>query len=182
MLLRRLFSISVFLLVLAGAALFWSIRTYRIFTREELVAQVLCESAPAGAPHRFSIQWTPVENGQMGRSEKFAMTGDQWSVGGDFLKWDNWLIGLGLRHRHKPTRLSSRYWTASDERAKPRTAYDLNGGTSPPWRWVYRHGIRLPFVDAVYGTSAYMPARPGERWGVYVGQAGYLLRPLKERK
>lgn len=179
---RRLLALFLVLLIAAVAALLWSVQTYRILTREERVAQVICEPPPAGTEYTFVIQITSVENGRPGRSERFPMTGDQWAVGGDFLKWSPRLSLLGVRNRHRITRLGSRYWTASDEMNKPRTAYDLNGGSSPPWRWLHRHGIRLPFVDAVYGATAYTPVREGEVWGVYVGQTGYLLRPLKEKK
>lgn len=177
---RRLLSLVLLFLVLAAAALVWSVRTYRVFTREELVAQVVCEPPPSGVSYTFVIRFTPVEDGQLGRPEKFPMTGDQWAVGGDFLKWSPRLNLLGIQNRYKLSRLSSHYWTAADERSKSRTVYDLNGGTPAPWRWLYQCGIRLPFVDAVYGTTAYRPARPGEAWGVYVGLTGYLLRPLKK--
>lgn len=177
---RRLLGLSLILLTAAVAALLWSVQTYRVLTREEMVAQIVCEPPLAGTEYTFVIQMTPIENGQPGRSEKFPMAGDQWAVGGDFLKWSPRLNLLGIPNRYKLSRLSSRYWTAADERSKPRTVYDLNGGTPAPWRWLYRYGIRLPFVDAVYGNTAYLPARPGEAWGVYVGLTGYLLRPLKE--
>ena len=33
-------------------------------------------------------------------------------------------------------------------------------------RWATRTGVRLPFVDAIYGNAVYLPANPGSRWGV----------------
>ena len=100
---------------------------------------------------------------------------------GDILKWKPWLTFLGAKSLHKLNRLSSRYEKAADEMSQPRTAYDLNGGSTPPWRWLRRWGMKLPFVDAVYGNAAYVPARPGGQWGVYVTHSGYLIRPLRDR-
>jgi hypothetical protein len=69
--------------------------------------------------------------------------------------------------------------TAADELKRPRSAYDLNGGTDFLWRWLYRFGGRLPLVEAVYGNAAYTFAEPGTQWGVYVTLSGYLVKPLK---
>ena len=178
---KTLLRLTAVLAVVACLVIWASLRSFRVFLEEDLVAVVRCETAPDGVSYSFLIQVTPVVDGRPLQSEKFPMIGDQWAVGGDFLKWHSWLNLMGLRNRHKLTRLSSRYWTALDEMYKPRIAYDLNGGSFPPWRWLYRYGIQLPFVDAVYSTTAYVPARPGEQWGVYVGQTGYLLRPLERR-
>ncbi len=106
------------------------------------------------------------------------MSADQWSAGGEILKWRPWLTFLGVKSCHKLTRLSSRYETAKEEMSQPRFAYDLNGGTTLLWHWLHRWGTWLPFVDAVYGNSVYVPALPGGRWGVYVTHSGYLVRPL----
>ena len=62
---------------------------------------------------------------------------------------------------------------------QPRSAYDLNGGTDFLWRWLYRYGRWIPFVEAVYGNAAYTMAQPGAQWGIYVTLSGYLVKPLK---
>ncbi len=175
---RALIKALFFLALMAGVALFLSLRSYSAFTQEELVAVVQCEPAPAGASYGFLIEVRQMAGGVPGRREKFPMVGEQWSMGGDILKWKPWLVFLGAKSCHKLTRLSSRYGQARDEMEKPRAVYDLNGGSTPPWRWLTRWGVALPFVDAVYGNAVYVPVRPGRRWGVYVTHSGYLIRPL----
>ena len=176
--LKRL-SWLVLLLVAAGAvAALAGIRSYSAFTREELVAIVACEPAPAGSDHRFLLTVRQLKLGAPAREEKFPMQGEQWMIGGDILKWPPWLVFLGAQPCHKLTRLSSRYLAAGDELKRPRSAYDLNGGTPLVWRWLYRFGEELPLVDAVYGNAAYTDARPGGRWGVYVTHSGYLIRRM----
>jgi len=176
---RALIKALFFLAVVSSVALFLSLRSYSVFTREDLVAVVRCEPAPAGASYGFLIEVTQMAGGIPGRREEFPMRGDQWSIGGDILKWKPWLTFLGAKSCHKLTRLSSRYGQAKDEMEKPRAVYDLNGGSSPPWRWLYRWGGALPFVDAVYGNASYVPVLPGGRWGVHVAHSGYLIRPLR---
>lgn len=176
---RTLLRVTVLLAVLAGAGLWVSLRSFRVFLEEEMVAVVRCEAAPEGTGYRYLIEITQIEGRLPGRREKFPMSGDQWSAGGEILKWKPWLTFLGIKSCQKLTRLSSRYETAKDEMSQPRTAYDLNGGATAPWRWLQRWGARLPFVDAVYGTSVYVPARPGGQWGVYVTHSGYGVRPTR---
>ena len=144
------------------------------------MAVVRCEAAPpTTASQGFLIEITPVVKGLAGRPEKFPMVGDQWSVGGEILKWKPWLTFLGIKNLHKLTRLNSRYFLAKAEMNQPRAVYDLGGGTSASWKWLYRYGLHLPFVDAVYGNAAYVPVQPGGQWGVYVTFSGYLIRPIR---
>ena len=176
---RRLLWLILFLAAAAALAAFAGLRSYRAFTQEELVAAVECQAAPPGADHRFLLRIRPVARGAPGPEQSFPMQGEQWTLGGDILKWAPWLTALGARPAHKLTRLESRYLAAEEEATRPRSAYDLNGGTSPIWRWLHRFGPSLPLVDAVYGNAAYTDARPGGRWGVYVTPSGYLIRPLR---
>ena len=169
-------------LVLVAAAVFglWSsLRSYHVFAHEELAAVVWCEAGPEGSGHDFLLEVTPVSKGTPGRTEQFLMKGDQWMIGGAILKWRPWLAYLGARSCHKLTRLNSRYSSIEAERSEPRTVYDLNGGSGFLWCWAYRTGIRLPFVDAVYGNAVYLPARPRAQWSVYVTHSGYFVRPLE---
>lgn len=179
MTLRRLLWLVLLLAAAATLALFAGLRSFRAFTHEELVALVECELAPPGAGHRFVLKVRQVAGGVPGPEENYPMEGEQWMLGGDILKWAPWLTAMGIRPVHKLTRLDSRRLAAGQERDRPRTAYDLNGGSSQVWRWLHRFGPSLPLVDAVYGNAAYTDARPGGRWGVHVTHSGYLIRALR---
>lgn len=175
---KILFRITVLLALVACLSVWAALRSFRLFLEEELVAVVQCESAPPDAGYKFLLEVAQMEHGAPAGREKLPMNGDQWSIGGDFLKWKPWAVFLGAKPLHKLTRLSSRYDQAKDELEKPRSVYDLNGGTNLFWRCLRRWGIALPGVDAVYGSAAYVPMLPGGRWGVYVTHAGYLIRPF----
>lgn len=178
--LKNLFWLFVFFLTLAGIGLLMGLRSYRVFTHVELVAAVRCQTAGQGSPRGFVLWVVPVVKGMPHPAKRFPMQGDQWAIGGDFLKWYPWVNWFGVKNCHKLTRLSSRYLKAEDELNRPRTAYDLNGGTDLLWQCLYRVSQWIPFVEAVYGNSAYIPATPGQ-WGLYVTLSGYLLKPLKSR-
>ena len=167
------------LALVAACGFFLALRSFQVFTQEELVATVRCEAAPRDSSYRFLLEYTPVMKGIPGGSQKFSMGGDQWSIGGEILKWHPWVNLLGLKNCHRITRLSSRYITAEAELHQPRSAYDLNGGTARVWLFLYRWGRWLPLVEAVYGNAAYTLAQSGSRWGVYVTLSGYLVKLLR---
>ena len=179
-LIRRLLWIIFFLALILAAAVFAGARSYRIFTEEQRVADVECLPAPPGAGYRFLLKLRQVDQGIPGPVREFPMQGEQWALGGEILKWAPWLTAAGAKPVHKLTRLSSRYVLAGQENSAPRSAYDLNGGSSRIWLWLRRFGPSFPLVDAVYGNATYTDARPGGRWGVYATHSGYLIRPLSK--
>ena len=175
---RRFLWIAACLAFLTGLCALAALRSYHVLTREELVAVVRCEAAPKGVSATYLLLVAPVTNGVSGTPMAFSMTGDQWTLGGDILKWHPWVNLFGVRTCHKLTRLSSRYLKLEMEKKAPRSAYELNGGSDLFWGCLYRWGRRIPFVEAVYGSASYCMAEPGTRWGVYVTLSGYLLKPL----
>ena len=111
----------------------------------------------------------------------FELKGDQWTVEGHILKWNDGLNVLGVHTGYKMTRIGSRYLRAEDERARERTAYDIaeprwNG----VWRWLYRHASSLPFVKAVYGNTAYTFPSDEIVWNVYVSTSGFFIMKGKD--
>ncbi len=178
--LKTIFWVIAWLIVLAGVSLLVTLRSYRVFTEEELVAIVWCEPAPPSTSYKFTLRYAPVTKGVVGTAQRFPMYGDQWMISGDILKWHPGLNLLGIRSCQKLTRLNSRYLRSQMELKSPKTAYDLNDGTNFFWRWMYPYGRRIPFVEAVYGNSAYVMAQPGARFGVYATLSGYLVKPIRE--
>jgi hypothetical protein len=169
---------SVFGMLLFAGFFF---RAYRAFTFEEPVAEVII--GPPGNADLSSITIIQDEQGKEPRVREFEVSGDQWVLEGDILKWRNWLNFLGLHTRYRLTRLTSRYLLASDERARPRTVYPLvENEDSPLWRFLYKYGPRLPLVSTVYGNAVFQSSDEGGVYRVYVGTSGFLARkhPLKE--
>lgn len=177
--LRTLFLGVAVLAAVAWLTVWGSLRSYRVFAQEELVAVVRCEDDPKGGRGQFLLELVPIQNGIPGRPENFSMAGDQWAIGGEVLKWHPRAAFLGLKSRYKLTRLHSRYVDPGAERTSPRSVYELGGGPGAGWGWLRRWGALLPGVDAVYGNAAYVEAHRGRQWGVYVSHSGYFIRPMR---
>ncbi len=176
----RLLLVCLFVTALvAWAAVLLGLRSYRVFTAEELVAVVECKSPPKGSGYDFQLNVIQAFNSREGGSEIFLMRGDQWMISGDFLKWHPWLNLVGFKNCHKLSRLSGRYIKTESEIHKPRSVYDLQGGTSRLWRFLYDAQQFVPFIEAVYGNGAYTMAYQGGTWGVYATLSGYMVRRIK---
>ena len=148
------------------------LRTYQVFTRETLIARVHCTALTE--PRRFLLRYQPVH----GAPQEYALRGDQWAIDGEVLKWHPRLMLLGVQTLQKPTRISGRYTDVRDQTAHRPTAHELNGGVDWTWRMLHVLGRYWPGVEAVYGSSAYVPVDPSTRYGVYATPTGYLIKPL----
>ena len=115
----------------------------------------------------------------------FDVKGDLWQLDLRLLTWSGIWPYLGLNSLYKFDRLSGRYHSIDDERAKPRSLYDLseqaylvngveNAGLSifsqfQSWLVAYAW---LPGVDAVYGNSTYLPMKDGALYALYLYPKG----------
>jgi hypothetical protein len=177
---KFLFRMTVLAVLAAAAALFWSVRTYSVLAREQQIATVRCVERRANGS--YLLELIPMHDGVSGAGKVYILNGDQWVVGGDLLKWRPWVSVLGARPLYKLTRLESRYLKAGDEMNKPRTVIELNGGSSRLWRWLHQRGIRLPFVDALYGNAAFVSVQPDKEWGIYLSDSGFWIKPLRRKR
>jgi hypothetical protein len=139
------------------------------FSRETLMAEVVCTPVSS---ETFELQYATVS----GTPEVFTLRGDQWTISGGIVKWHPWLTMLGVPSYHKPTRLSGRFASADKERTQPPGIVELNGGDDPLWAWLYRLDPWLPFIEAAYGSAAFMPADSSRRFQVFVSPSGYLIK------
>ena len=166
--------VAVLALGIAALGVAAGLRAYQVFTRETLIAQVHCASA--GAPQRFLLRYQPVH----GAPQEYALRGDEWVVDGLILQWHPRLMLLGLQTVQKPVRIGGRYAGVRDQTSRYPTAYDLNGGVDLTWRVLYALGRYWPGVEAVYGSSAYVPADPHVTYGIYAAASGYVIKLLPQ--
>jgi hypothetical protein len=163
------------ILLFAGAFL----QSYRAFTHETPVAEIRVRpmgETPAG-PMIFIRFSSYVHE----RQRFFLVRGNQWMLEGDILKWENWLVFLGLPNRYRFTRLRGRYTDIDAERRCPHTVLSLtSGNTGDMWRLLYDIGARLPFVSTVYGNAVFQDAGREKTYAVYVGLSGFVVRDKTE--
>ncbi len=106
-----------------------------------------------------------------------ALRGDQWAVSGGLVKWHPWLTAMGWPSYHKPMRLSGQFSSLEEQRRRPPTVEEIaEPGVDRFWEAVYWADPYLPFVEAVYGSSAYAYVEPGAVQEIYVTPSGYLIK------
>ena len=114
-----------------------------------------------------------------GRQVIVPLAGDQWQVDARVLRWSGLATLLGLETRYRLERISGRYADLEAERTGPRSVHPLAPPQRgiDPWLLGQRHGDRLPWVDATYGSATYLPMADGAEYRVAVTRSGLIARP-----
>lgn len=144
---------------------------FEAFSRETLVAEVRVQRL---GPDAFELTYQPA--GAEETTQTFPLRGDQWAVSGGIVKWHPWLTALGLQGYHKPMRVAGRFADPAREQAAPPSVAVLHEGADRLWEWLYRAAPSLPFIEAVYGSGAYVYAEPNVVAELYVTPSGYLIK------
>ena len=151
------------------AAILAVTHAFHAFAGQALVASVTVVRL---APEQFELTYETAD----GQREQFIIHGDQWAISGGIVKWHPWLTAAGLKSYHKPMRLSGQFSRIERQRAQSPTAHALEPGTDRVWEALYWAGPHLPFVEAVYGSSAYVYAEPRTIQYIYVTPSGYMIK------
>ncbi len=163
------------ILLLLGLVAFgfagWA-QTYRSLTHNELVAYI--QAVPIqGQSQTMSVTYTPVHDGQNGTPLTCLVKGDAWQLGGDVIKWQDYMNILGVHTGYRITRLMGYYQHAADYRTKAVSACDLDGGSDGVYTFLQQHGNLAPFVRAVYGNAVIDPPDPTRTYEIYLSTSGY---------
>jgi hypothetical protein len=157
---------TVVLAALAAAFIFLSLfaRTYSVMSSDRRIGTVSALSSGS----TIYLHYVD-EDGR--RTHGFQLSGDQWMIEGYILRWKPLMRLLGARPYYRVTRFSGR-WESPDST----TITNHQVWTEPGhWRWLLRHGQRLPLIDAVQGIAAFQYPDSGA-YGVYVSDAGFVLK------
>lgn len=170
LLILLLIAVSIALLFLGAF-----IQSYTAFTHREFAAMIHCTPVP-GTEDTMILELMTRESSTVAHIRRYRLRGQQWTVEGHILKWDDWLNFLGLKTMYKLTRVRGRYLRADDEMNKPATVYSLVANEEDSrWRWLYEYGARLPFVQAVYGNTVFTFPSETKSFGVYVTTSGFMI-------
>ncbi len=170
------------ILVLAGlTALFGlhitvGIQGYRSLAREELAARIAVR--PYG-PQQFAATLRFPD----GRMETYPISGDEIYVDARILKWHALANALGLTTAYELDRVGGRYRGIDKERAAPRTLHAL--GREKPvdlFDLRKRYAFLAPFLDADYGSAAFVPVNEAAEFELRVSTTGLLIRPAAASK
>lgn len=171
--LRRLLAAALcaMLGILLGA-LVVLVHLFHAFAGQTLVATVTTERVSAD---EFELRYARADWPEE-LTTRVRLRGDQWSISGGIVKWRPWLTVLGLKSYHKPMRLSGQFSDVNKQRAHVPTIYPIEPGADRFWELLYRAAPHLPFIEAVYGSSAYVYVEPHVMQEIYVTPSGYLIR------
>ena len=137
------------------------LRAYQTLTLEVLAATVTTQ--PLG-PQRFRAMILLPDK----RLAMYDLAGDALYMDAHILKWHPWVNLLGLLTSYELDRVAGRYNEVSDERAKPRTAYELARPASIDLFSIARRHLLGPLVDAEYGSAAFVAGTRPARYEVRV--------------
>ncbi len=161
------------LLLALGAlvvAIAMNLYTYQILVQEQPVAKVRFESL---GPQYFRVYLLP----ESGSSRVLELRGDQWQIDARVLKWTGLANLLGMKTAYRLERLSGRYRDVQQERQGVRTVYQLDNDRGVDlWELVRKSERKLPWLDAVYGSAAYMPMVDKGQYQVSISNSGLVVR------
>ena len=186
--LRRLWQRRVFagvlqglsgLLFLALAALAISIAmnlyTYSVFNDEQPVAEVRFEEL-ANQYYRLYL----IPEGQA--AQTYEIRGDEWQIDARVIKWHGLANLAGMRTVYRLERISGRYRNVQQERVDVRSVYALNTLDGVDiWTVSRKNQKYMPWIDAVYGSAAYMPMANQARFKVTVSSSGLVVRAINAK-
>jgi hypothetical protein len=157
-------------LLLFGVAT--NLHTYARLTHEQPVAELSFERT---GEQRWRATLVRLPSNEIW---KLDLAGDEWQLDARVLKWRGWANLLGFDARYRLERISGRYRDIAQERNAPRTVHELGESAGiDVWTLSQTHPRWLPFVDAIYGSAAYLPMAEGARYEVTLGQSGLIARP-----
>jgi hypothetical protein len=168
---RTLLGLLLIALGLLEGTITIGIQGYRSLTQEDLAARI---SVRPYAPQRFSAKLRFPD----GREASYALSGDEIYVDARVLKWHALANMLGLATAYELDRIGGRYRDLEQERSAPRTLYTL--GKEKPvdlFALARRYPFLEHFVDAKYGSAAYVPAVEPAELELRVSTTGLLIRP-----
>lgn len=160
----------VFLLLAALGALSGSaLLGYRRLTTETELAMLEVRQLN---PQRYAVRIDFPDGTHRG----IEIAGDQWQLDARVIKWSPRAVMFGAPPLYRLDRVSGRYADAAQESERERSVVPLDQAylfdlldlkrRFPQW---------LPWVDADYGSAAYLPLVDGGRYRVSLSPAGGLV-------
>ncbi len=168
-------------LMLASAAVVCALIASDIYSYKQLLSE---KSIATLSFERLAEQkYRAVLVNDKGHEQRFDLSGDQWQLDARIVKWNGFMAGMGIKPVYRLDRLSGRYYSLDSERNAERSVYALDKSELgvDVWHWLHTYTPELPWVDAVYGSAAFVPMEDGALYEVTLSHTGLLARPLNER-
>jgi hypothetical protein len=144
--------------------------SYQVLVQEQPVAEVRFEAL---GPQYFRVYLLPEESSP----RVLELRGDEWQIDARVLKWHGLANLLGMKTVYRLERLSGRYRDIQQERQGVRSVYRLDNDKGIDlWALAQSSQRKMPWVDAVYGSAAYMPMVNRGQFRVSISNSGLVVR------
>jgi len=170
----------IFLLLVTILLIFSNLNTYQRLTYETDIAEVLIRKL-ARQKYQLVLIY-PQSSEQINEPEYYSLYGDEWQLDTRVIKWKGWANIIGLDSYYQLDRLSGRYANIQQANTSSPSAHQLTGEQKGMSIWKLKNLMKskLPFLDAYYGQSIFVPMRDGARFSVSISQTGLIVRPANE--
>jgi len=170
----------IFLLLVTILLIFSNLNTYQRLTYEKDIAEVLIRKL-ARQKYQLVLIY-PQSSEQINEPEYYSLYGDEWQLDTRVIKWKGWANIIGLDSYYQLDRLSGRYANIQQANTLPPSAHQLTGEQRGMSIWKLKNLMqsKLPFLDAYYGQSIFVPMRDGAKFSVSISQTGLVVRPVNE--
>lgn len=159
---------------------FSNLNTYNRLVYESDIAEVSIKQV---AEQQFQIEFIETAQPVVRIDQKyFQLSGDEWRLDARIIKWKGWANIIGLDSYYQLERLSGRYSDIEQANSLLPSAYRLSGPQKGVSIWKLKQLMKskLPFLDAYFGQSVYLPMQDGARYQLSITQSGLLVRPANE--
>jgi hypothetical protein len=157
----------LFAFLLAGSGL--ALRGYSLLSAEAPVANV--QSRQLG-PQWFGVRMDLPD----GTHRSVDLHGDEWQLDARVIKWAPRAVALGAQPLFRVDRLSGRYRDTAQAQATLPSAIALDADSVIDlWQMKQRFPRWLPWIDADYGSAAFLPLVDGGSYSVTISPLGGLV-------
>jgi len=166
---RALWSGVFLLLAGLGALCGTALLGWQRLTAEAPVADVTTRLI---GPGRYAVVVATPDGGR----HHVELAGDEWQLDARVIRWDARAIVLGAPPLYRLDRISGRYRDVDRERLSSRSVMALSPAPALDlWRLKRAFPGWLPWIDADYGSAAYLPLVDGGRFEVTLAAGGGLV-------
>lgn len=167
--LRGVFGLLFLLLALALGGLALALHNYLHIADDVAVAHLSMKQL---GPQHFRVAFTPTA----GNPRTLDLHGDQWEVDARVIRWKLPAQLAGFPPLYQLERIGGRYRDIVAERESTHSVEALNqDALFDVWTLKHRFPRALPFVDADYGSGAYLPMVDGGRFDLFLNTRGGLV-------
>lgn len=151
----------------AGSGL--ALRGYGLLTAEAPVASLQARQL---GPQWFGVRVDFPD----GTHRSADLRGDEWQLDARVIKWTPRAVALGAQPLYRVDRLSGRYHDAAQAQATLPSVVALDADSIVDlWRLKQNFPRWLPWIDADYGSAAFLPLVDGGSYSVTISPLGGLV-------